>query len=632
MVALGIREILEGALEPAPSKTHPLVFFVGAGISKPSGVPDFGQFNRRLLETLSPDGFWSSVGDPTLTLDHLAKAIRSEVLMQLVVEEFGDQGLEFYGWLDGGDCNANHVFLATALRNGHHVVTTNVDRLIERAFGKSCSPVVTEANYKAVDVERVAKPGATGRLFKLHGTIEEPGATSRYASIRFTLDQVGEGLRGSARHLLETLIQERDFITMGYSGMDDFSVQPVFLATETERHLHWLQFQPAPASLVTAPGGKKVWNEENSRVRREYFDGKKDYAETKWEDYAVREILAARKDALGHLHQGHVSKVIHELMGKSYEEIPHNLPVPAWVAAAPDSQRLVFLAKVLEAARRPTAARKAVERILADSSMASHHVKAKETLARLDSLKGGPDANFAAVKSRREALDHYNARGSFEEQIEARLELVNALRRKGDLPEAWKEIEAVEAALGDGSKKLGSKASKIRRLLDSQRGLAWHGMVLKKIEPLPITRERAFESLRSAVKHAEGLPRDEAAALNSLGLVLNARAPEDVKCLEESSTALEKAFGTNLRIGNWQGCYQNKRNHAWARHHLSVATPDQALALEDEALELNEQAENFAAKLGPEAASGEIKTARTDCEKFLARKNELLKGLGAPSS
>ncbi len=183
-----------------------LAFFVGAGISVDSGLPNFFKFSSDFIGSICPSSLKKS------DIDEICQRLRPEVLLQVVQQIHKDRTMDFYSSLESELPNANHFFLALALKAGHCVFTTNVDTLIEQACKKlelPCNPIVHENEYKHF-LKKQSK-GDSGidfksQLFKLHGSIEsDKVGLKKYESIRFVLDRVGLGLTES---------QEIDFFSM----------------------------------------------------------------------------------------------------------------------------------------------------------------------------------------------------------------------------------------------------------------------------------------------------------------------------------------------------------------------------------------------------------------------------------
>lgn len=82
------------------------------------------------------------------------------------------------------------------------------------------------------------------QLFKLHGSIErDKVGLEKYESIRFVLNRVGLGLTENQEKILSVCLQDYDFIFLGYSGNDHFSVLPVLLKIESDQKIYWFKFE-----------------------------------------------------------------------------------------------------------------------------------------------------------------------------------------------------------------------------------------------------------------------------------------------------------------------------------------------------------------------------------------------------
>ena len=103
-----------------------MVFFVGAGISIPSGVPGFKELNEQVIRLTTGN-------KKNVDYKFLSKNLRPEVVLQILEEELGPKVLTCLEAFIGHEPNPNHFFLAEALRQGNWVFTTNGDNLIEQA-------------------------------------------------------------------------------------------------------------------------------------------------------------------------------------------------------------------------------------------------------------------------------------------------------------------------------------------------------------------------------------------------------------------------------------------------------------------------------------------------------------------
>ena len=100
-----------------------------------------------------------------------------------------------------------------------------------------------------------------GVLFKLHGSIEED-IKEKYETVRVSLWQVGEGLFGPRKDILEYFLKEFDFWFIGYSCRDDFSVFPVISDTKSDKDIFWSQYDEGPLSLYIPEEDRLLWEIE----------------------------------------------------------------------------------------------------------------------------------------------------------------------------------------------------------------------------------------------------------------------------------------------------------------------------------------------------------------------------------
>lgn len=135
--------------------------------------------------------------------------------------------------------NSDHLFLATALAAGNHVITTNFDRLIERAGTRL--GVLFNRYVSSLSVRKAT----AGTLFKVHGSIDSSH------SLAVTIDQIGLGLNSQRNSMLKALTRRRTVLVLGYSGYDQLDIMPA-LATCAYTRLIWISHDSSAASPVRA--------------------------------------------------------------------------------------------------------------------------------------------------------------------------------------------------------------------------------------------------------------------------------------------------------------------------------------------------------------------------------------------
>lgn len=158
------------------------------------------------------------------------------------------------------DCLPNqvHAFLAYWLSTGGTVMTTNYDRLIERAWGKAHVPIQTRYREECALIsfenwqEDLARGGC---LFKLHGSLDDP------ESCLGALEHVGTQLIGYKEEVLTEIVQTRPLCFVGWRGVDP-DIPPLLFNTLGQRDsllpTFWLHYEgkrPGSISLEAAIHG-----------------------------------------------------------------------------------------------------------------------------------------------------------------------------------------------------------------------------------------------------------------------------------------------------------------------------------------------------------------------------------------
>ena len=195
-------------------------FFVGAGVSAPppSSLPlAAGLVASLVAPVLEPLALPANLARK---VESALVALRPEVITDVLLEHLGIDAARPLPRVLRGRPNAWHGLLAAALGAGCCVLTTNFDTLIEQA----CDAL--GARYRTV-VGTAVEGGvaAQSTLFKIHGSIGGDALQSVALAVR----QVGHGLSIPQTRLLQTLVENRPLLVLGYSGRDDFDILPALL-------------------------------------------------------------------------------------------------------------------------------------------------------------------------------------------------------------------------------------------------------------------------------------------------------------------------------------------------------------------------------------------------------------------
>jgi O-acetyl-ADP-ribose deacetylase (regulator of RNase III) len=183
------------------------VLFIGAGLSRGAGLPDWSELVARLAKDLGIE--------PHRRLDYLD-------LAQWYLERFGRDALS--GLVRDTYCDpaalptlAHYLLMSLPVR---YVITTNYDDLLERAL-----TAVKRYPVKVVQQEDVALTGQGGGVFvvKLHGDVTHP---EHIILSRDDFDEFFER-RPAMALLLEGLLLNQTFFFIGY-GLRDPNFRQIY--------------------------------------------------------------------------------------------------------------------------------------------------------------------------------------------------------------------------------------------------------------------------------------------------------------------------------------------------------------------------------------------------------------------
>ncbi|MBF0250806.1 MAG: hypothetical protein HQL35_09295, partial [Alphaproteobacteria bacterium] len=226
---------------------RPPIYLVGAGVSMdwPSGIPAA----QKIAETICR---WIAGSD-----DHVADRLINRctpgsgntpfdfLRFESLVQGIAEANPEFPTYMRvlelHGQPNAYHLFLAEAILQGAHVLTTNFDNRIEEArmwLGEPGKAFVLGRRHRA--------PLERDRLIKLHGSFPLEGR--RHLPVA-TLNRIGGigfafGRFSKFQSWFERTTHNRPLIVMGYSAMDSFDVVPLIEAFSRHSTLIWFDFTP----------------------------------------------------------------------------------------------------------------------------------------------------------------------------------------------------------------------------------------------------------------------------------------------------------------------------------------------------------------------------------------------------
>jgi len=538
-----------------------MVFFVGAGISIPSGVASFRALNEQVIRLTTG----SKLGDEECKF--LSESLRPEVVLQILEEELGSKVLTCLEAFIGHSSNPNHFFLAEALRRGNWVFTTNGDNLIERACklreidikNRVC---YTDSYFEQFEelVKSISNPQNTpgGYLFKLHGSVEEDKeGDERFRTFLLTLHQVGHGLNEAKEKVLKYFLQNFDFCFMGYSCLDDFSIYPVLRDTDSERLIFWFKYAKGPIGEIT-------WGKERLQSEKEFEEGRAP-GEKNWEIVNVNSILLRRKTSFKFV--GDSSEFVQnklcpplEVGMCTYSALPKREiaqdEFSEWAKNIKEYKRNLILGRLWEACwRRDEAIRFFEEAEKLGEGI--EKAKAKQALARVYDRQYGKAKAEDAIRYYGEAFNIFKEDpGADLEAALVKVDLANFKRRALQrFTEAKIDIEGTKLLLEPIKERDKECELAYARCLNIL-GLVHFG--LKTKNDLAMGRILCKESKDIKEKHGDvdGVAESE----NAIGLIIKEEAKGNIDLIKEAVEHFKTALTCREKIGNYRGCGQHFRN------------------------------------------------------------------------
>ncbi len=221
---------------------QPIAVFAGSGISfnPPSNLP----MADGLKETL----FNSIIGDEKLPdpLNSEIKGVLAQYRLEtflFLINEFG--GYDWKKLLDfvlESRPNSNHENIASLMKENkvRCVITTNFDCLLESALNTRNIPFnlcILPEDFEKCD------PNCSKMVYKLHGSVSDNKGGKISNSIIGSITEVANrripSLTGRKIDILRFLLENYIVIFIGYSGRDEYDIQPVIRNSKIKRMI-WI--------------------------------------------------------------------------------------------------------------------------------------------------------------------------------------------------------------------------------------------------------------------------------------------------------------------------------------------------------------------------------------------------------
>lgn len=585
-----VDKIINKRIEEAIGKGKRIVFFVGAGISRPSGSLDFKELNKEVIQTIVDDVLEELDGknpeEKKKDYELLTEKIRPEVMYQIAIDELDSKILYSLEMLEGYEPNYYHYFLAEAIRRGNWVFTTNVDNLVEEACRRR--RVHFKTYYRDEEFEcylQYINSGDIlgGCIFKLHGSIDEDTKKEKYETIRVSLRQVGEGLSGHKKEVLEYFLKEFDFWYIGYSCKDDFSVFPVLSDTKSDRDIFWSKFDEGPLSLCIPEENRPLWEKEKEENKP--LDEERDLGLLN-----INEVLLQRSGKfviIGNLGE-FIKNFIKDKLGveideekirekaREKEKTKERGIFFRWAKSIGKFEKYLFLSRLFEQAGKLDKAIKCCDRSLKEVKNEKQQIRAKERMANLyykrqegDDEKNACNLYEQCINSSKDTLERARLKTS----------LSNVLRRRGKdfYSEAYDRVEEAKREYEANLDKIKSLSEEERKKkkLDYARCLNIYGLALYSLGKFEEARKSFLDSLK--IKKDLGDVDGAAESENALSLsftqegrrlIAQGKKKEAKEKFFKAIEHAEKALDCRRRVGNFRGYAQNSRNLAWPYSEL----------------------------------------------------------------
>jgi tetratricopeptide (TPR) repeat protein len=217
-----------------------VAFLVGAGVSRPlpSGLPIGTELVSCMVDQLAIQAGISEARRFQI-VKLVNSRLRPEVIFDVLFAEIGTTSFRPLTSLRHGSPNLIHYFLATMISQGCDVITTNYDVQVERAalnLGMKIPRITSSKAFQRASIN----PFNSGKLYKLHGSLQINGKLPERTSLVAAMRQVGKGLSESKALVLDKILREKRLVVLGYSGRDEFDIVPKLTTTRNVKHVHWV--------------------------------------------------------------------------------------------------------------------------------------------------------------------------------------------------------------------------------------------------------------------------------------------------------------------------------------------------------------------------------------------------------
>lgn len=227
------------------SKGQKVMFFIGAGVSSPSGLPLGNQLRDILLMKLYPE-YPSWEHEKTFRADFYPdypkdEDITLEMVLQQLGQRMGYEGIKdflkpFFGKIK--EPSLSHELIATLSKKKYitFILTTNFDNLLEEALRREKVDFrVVSRRTAEIDYELSKKV----IIWKLHGDLKKP------RSLSITEEDVLHFPK-KKRTSLQKIFQNFNIVFIGYSMRDPDVMEVINKVTPKNKKYSFFWVDPAP--------------------------------------------------------------------------------------------------------------------------------------------------------------------------------------------------------------------------------------------------------------------------------------------------------------------------------------------------------------------------------------------------
>ena len=249
-------------------------FLAGAGISieAPSRLKSAVDIVKALINLCASE-------DEVNNLLSL-QGLRYETIIEFI-QKYYDPELNIMDYFDHYiQPNIHHYLLAHSIKQGHNVITTNFDYLIEFALKNIVDdktkivPIITRKDFLTYSDPNLLTNEGKYAIYKIHGSKKNIITNAdTHVSLITTISALGRErdektftIEDYKKPALVNLLEKRTLIVMGYSGSDDFDISPTLKELHNISKIIWINHTANEVPEIIAI-------EENADIKSESLDG-----------------------------------------------------------------------------------------------------------------------------------------------------------------------------------------------------------------------------------------------------------------------------------------------------------------------------------------------------------------------